>query len=134
MKIFSNFTLNLAGFRVHVSCQNLELVIISDRKAISSLLHHSLSVLEFIFNHFFSASKFYKHPNRALVIAVCELRFQISQKLQHYVMDLLNKPIISWNCIFPLSNPHSGESSHFVPYVLSGSILLKILDILGRMW
>ena len=126
LMICFNFNSNLTYPRRLISCQYLEFVIISDRKAISSLLHHSLSGLEFIFNHFFLASKFYKHPDRVLGISVCELRFQISQKLHHYVMDLLNKPIISWNCIFPLSNPYSAESLYFVPSIES----LKATDII----
>jgi hypothetical protein len=39
---------------VKIACQNLKSAIISDRKAISSQLLSSLSVLEFIFKHIFA--------------------------------------------------------------------------------
>jgi len=67
-------------------CQNLKFTIISDRKAISSLLHHSLSGLEFIFNHFFT-SKLCRHSDRALIIAVCGLRFK-SIKIEPWYFKL----------------------------------------------
>jgi hypothetical protein len=35
--------------------------------------------------------------------------------LNHDILDWLNKPKIPGHCGFPLTNPHSGESLHFVP-------------------
>ena len=50
------------------------------------------------------------------------------------MLDLLDESKTLGHCVFPLANRHSAVSLGCVPYVLSGSILLKILDILGRMW
>ena len=50
----SKFASKVLESRCWPNLQNLKFTIISDRKAISSLLHHSLSGLEFIFNHFFN--------------------------------------------------------------------------------
>ena len=47
---------------------------------------------------------------------------------------MLNKLTIAGNCMFPLANPHKGLRLDFVPYVLSWSILLKILGFWGMMW
>jgi hypothetical protein len=43
------------NFALGADCQNLQFAIISDRKAISLQLLLSLSVLEFIFKHIFTA-------------------------------------------------------------------------------
>ena len=41
--------------------------------------------------------------------------FQIHQKLNHAILDWLNKPKIVRSCIFPLSNPHKGPIVDCVP-------------------
>ena len=43
------------------------------------------------------------------------LHFQISQKLDHDFLNLLNQSKIPGHCGFALANPHSGESRDFVP-------------------
>jgi hypothetical protein len=60
--------------------------------------------------------------------------FKSTKKVNHDILGSLDKPTNPWNCGFPLANPHSGESLHSVPYGVSRSILLKILDFWGRMW
>ena len=64
---------------------------------------------------FFNLKQFCIHPNWAILIAVFGLRFQIHQKLNRYISDLLYKPIIFGTCGFPLTNLHSDESVDFVP-------------------
>ena len=48
-------------------------------------------------------------------IPVCGLHIQIDQKLNHDILGLLYKTIISGTCGFPLANPQKGPSIDFVP-------------------
>jgi len=46
---------------------------------------------------------------------VCVLFFQIHQKLNHDILDWLNKPKIVRSCIFPLANLYFEQSVDYVP-------------------
>ena len=46
---------------------------------------------------------------------MCELLFQIHQKLNHDNLAWLNKSKIAGHCMLPLANPQSAESVGFVP-------------------
>ena len=43
------------------------------------------------------------------------LRFQVHQKMNHYILDWLNKSKPPGFCGFPLANLHSGKSVDYVP-------------------
>ena len=60
----------------------------------------------------FFESKTVKEQTFSLCV---DCTFKSTKKVDCDIEGLLDKPKIPRNCIFPLANPHSGESVDFVP-------------------
>ena len=44
-----------------------------------------------------------------------DCNFNSSKKLNHDILDSVDKPIVLGHCMFPRTNPHAGESVYCVP-------------------
>ena len=70
-------------------CQHMEFANISDRRAISSRISHSLSGLEFIFNHFFQPQNFINTRTGSWLSPCVNYAFKSAKKLDP---DILGFP------------------------------------------
>jgi hypothetical protein len=91
-------------------CQHMEFANISDRRAISSRISHSLSGLEFIFNHFLNLINFANMSTGRFLSQRVNCNFKSIKKLHRDILDLLNKSKTPSHCRFPLANLHFVES------------------------
>jgi len=127
---------------LQISCQDMEFVIISDRKTISPRFSYSLSGLKFIFNHYFSSTSLFKCDRGSVRSEIRKLfgshhffnlknfvtirtgqflsqcvdgAFKSTKKLGYGILGFLNESKIPGHCRFSLGNTHSGESVYCVP-------------------
>ena len=93
---------------------NLEFVIISDSKMISSRFTLLLSGLEFIFNPFFYLKNFVKNRIGRCLSQCVDCTFKSTKKLNCDISVFMNKPKTPSYCRFPLANPHTAPVLYFV--------------------
>ena len=90
-----------------------EFVINSDRKTISQRHLYILYLVWGSYSTIFAPKNFANI--RSFQFALCGLLFQIHQKLNHDILDWLNKPKIVRSCIYPIANLYFELSVDSVP-------------------